>query len=203
MSSFLGVVLADTQSEDDGVDKDHAKNASFQHPWIDHSCQIRLLNVINTDPSSSTIECTLGIADVSDLPESDYATLSYCWGQATADEDIHPILVDNQPFWVRANLFDFFQAIQDLDIHMPIYIDAICLNQLDNAERGEQVKLMSSVYSNANHTHVWLGSPHPDQELYLQMLRRQLSSDPLQFPWQAESCIGLSFLFSRNYWERL
>lgn len=203
MSSFLGVVLAETQAENERADRDHAKNASFQHPWIDHSSQIRLLNVEHTDASTSTIACTLGIADVSDLPESDYATLSYCWGQATADEDIHSIVVDNQPFWVRTNLFDFFRTIKDLDVHTPIYIDAICLNQLDNVERGEQVKLMSSVYSNANHTHVWLGSPHPDQELYLKTLRGQLSSNPPESPWQEESFIGLSFLFSRNYWGRL
>jgi hypothetical protein len=38
-----------------------------------------------------------------------------------------------------------------------LWIDAICINQCDEKERGEQVKCMASIYSWAYRVVVWLG----------------------------------------------
>ncbi|KAI1380401.1 heterokaryon incompatibility protein-domain-containing protein [Hypoxylon crocopeplum] len=39
----------------------------------------------------------------------------------------------------------------------PIWIDAICINQEDNAEKAAQVKLMDRIYTNADTVKIWLG----------------------------------------------
>ncbi|KAI0839750.1 heterokaryon incompatibility protein-domain-containing protein [Hypoxylon sp. FL0890] len=39
----------------------------------------------------------------------------------------------------------------------PIWIDAICINQQDRAEKENQVKLMDKIYANATTVKVWLG----------------------------------------------
>jgi hypothetical protein len=39
----------------------------------------------------------------------------------------------------------------------PIWIDALCIDQGCNAERGHQVQRMGSIYSNAQEVFVWLG----------------------------------------------
>ncbi|KAI2628753.1 heterokaryon incompatibility protein-domain-containing protein [Hypoxylon sp. NC1633] len=38
-----------------------------------------------------------------------------------------------------------------------IWIDAICINQKDNAEKADQIKLMDKIYANANTVKIWLG----------------------------------------------
>ncbi|KAI0849711.1 heterokaryon incompatibility protein-domain-containing protein [Daldinia vernicosa] len=45
---------------------------------------------------------------------------------------------------------DFQQAI-------PIWIDALCINQKDNAEKSLHVKLIDRVYANAHTVKIWLG----------------------------------------------
>ncbi|KAI1387504.1 heterokaryon incompatibility protein-domain-containing protein [Hypoxylon trugodes] len=39
----------------------------------------------------------------------------------------------------------------------PIWIDALCINQLDKAEKENQVKLMDRIYANATTVKIWLG----------------------------------------------
>jgi hypothetical protein len=40
------------------------------------------------------------------------------------------------------------------------WIDQICINQNDPEERATQVLLMTQIYRNASHVHVWLGPEH-------------------------------------------
>ncbi|KAL1875267.1 hypothetical protein Daus18300_003338, partial [Diaporthe australafricana] len=42
---------------------------------------------------------------------------------------------------------------------LPIWIDAICINQADLAERSQQVAIMGSIYSGADCVLSWLGEP--------------------------------------------
>jgi hypothetical protein len=37
-------------------------------------------------------------------------------------------------------------AQEELD-HSPLWIDAICINQIDNAEKATQITLMGEIYS--------------------------------------------------------
>lgn len=40
---------------------------------------------------------------------------------------------------------------------MPIWIDAICINQSDEAEKSLRIRLMHKIYRSASHVIVWLG----------------------------------------------
>jgi hypothetical protein len=185
-------------------DMDHANNKDFKHPWMDSQAQVRLLR-INAFGSgaSEEIDCSLEVFPVVDLQTVDYIALSYFWGEARTHNDIHQITVDRQRYWVRTNLWTFFQSARDLDNSLPIYIDAICLNQLDNEEREHQVKLMSEVYSHAKRAHVWLGSPDVGQGENLRSLRLDLDAYAPNSSWNPRSLVGLSYVCSRNYWRRL
>jgi hypothetical protein len=187
-------------------DMDHAKNKDFQHPWIDSQAQVRLLriNAFGFD-TSEDIECSLEVVPVVNLPITDYIALSYFWGEARTHNDVHQITVDRQRYWVRTNLWTFFQSARDLDNSLPIYIDAICLNQLDNEEREHQVTLMSEVYSHAKRAHVWLGTPEVGQGENLRSLRLDLTAHAphSSWKWNPRTLVGLSYICSRNYWRRL
>jgi hypothetical protein len=74
---------------------------------------------------------------------SSYSALSYGWGTAPASETIS---INNQPFLVRSNLFDFLKQIREADPDVALWIDAICINQNDVVERSEQVQNMDLIY---------------------------------------------------------
>ncbi|KAF2839922.1 HET-domain-containing protein [Patellaria atrata CBS 101060] len=87
-----------------------------------------------------------------------YEVLSYCWGP---DEGQNQVIV-NSFFGVgllriRPNLREALLRLRFPDLHRRLWIDAICINQEDNDEKGVQVQMMRDIYGHANRTIVWLG----------------------------------------------
>jgi ankyrin repeat protein len=185
-------------------DKDLKLNRDFEYDPISPREQIRLLIV---DPSDSVIseksKYKLQKQNVDKLPNTEYITLSYFWGEARTDRDIHYITVDGRQFWIRTCLWNFFRTASEFALKLPIYIDAICLNQGDPEERGPQVQLMEKVYNFADQTHVWLDCPPEQQVENLRMLVHDLTARTPRNSWDTRSFIGLSYLCATNYWRRL
>ncbi|VUC24460.1 unnamed protein product [Clonostachys rosea] len=140
------------------------KERGFLHPTIDSRRQVRVLRVLS-EASTKDLVCAFDIVDFNSPPTDSYFALSYAWGSATGADDVHDILIldgskQRVPFCVRRNVWEFLTS----DVARkklggrPIYIDAICINQLDNDEKGHQIQLMQSVYFKALEVIIWLGS---------------------------------------------
>jgi Heterokaryon incompatibility protein (HET) len=84
-----------------------------------------------------------------------YLTLSYVWGENEYDRNPE-ILINKRPFKVWPNLYKALVHLKS-EIELPIWIDAICINQHDFTERTDQVKQMTQIYQNATRTIIWLG----------------------------------------------
>jgi hypothetical protein len=90
-----------------------------------------------------------------------------------------------------------------------LWVDAICINQMDEQERNAQVAKMRSIYAKANTVRVWLGSDSDRGDLAFSLLR------DIHKLWRNEEAIlnilgsaeifeslqGLSALFRRDYWR--
>jgi len=74
------------------------------------------------------------------------------------DEPIHLAICNQQPVYLRKNLYEALQTMKLRD-DRPAYlwVDAICINQSDGDERSSQVGLMSDIYSQADLIIAWLG----------------------------------------------
>jgi hypothetical protein len=83
-----------------------------------------------------------------------YEALSYVWGPP---EPASIIQVNDQPFSVRPNLAAALKVLRYKDRPRDLWIDAICINQLDFAERNSQVAVMYKVYRKADIVLSWLG----------------------------------------------
>ncbi|KAI1407516.1 HET-domain-containing protein [Hypoxylon sp. FL1857] len=100
--------------------------------------------------------------------KSQYSALSYTWCHPVLDDfkdDLsHAIICDGQRMPIGLNLNDALQHIYvESDIAPSLlWVDAICINQSDLAERSEQVALMTSIYFNAANVVVWLGKDDRD-----------------------------------------
>lgn len=103
-----------------------------------------------------------------DLPASNYDCVSYVWG---GDEKLHTIfLSDNGPLPITATLHSLLRRLRkqfsdsgDNDPRpLPVWADAICINQDDAIEKGLQVGLMPAIYRGARRVVVDLGEESED-----------------------------------------
>jgi len=111
----------------------------------------------------------------------DYVALSYTWGKPfdeLPDEWSDPtatyvVFADGAPLSVQLNLeaaLERFQTeLSSTDLFL--WVDAICINQKDVAERNYQVTLMCDIYGKCLRTLVWLGPGVNDSDHGLAILR--------------------------------
>ena len=126
--------------------------ASIYKP-LDNSVQeIRLLTPSLSQAKSGT-EWTLTIVALDASPP--LAALSYLWGEAA---ETVTIKINGQSMPVTANLASALRHVEQhwrqrfpgrdvAEFHL--WVDAVCINQSDIAEREQQVKLMGQLYSTA------------------------------------------------------
>jgi hypothetical protein len=147
---------------------------------------IRLLQCYHYDPDTHNISGVLETFPLDDCPV--YYALSYTWGPAVEyDVGIESIerplpactlkIVDGtcgsiETLEVGANLSNFllhlnnsrFRGHRYPPSNIPLWIDAICINQGDQTEKEAQIMLMGDIYSKASHVIVWLGSADSNLE---------------------------------------
>ncbi|KAH7148148.1 heterokaryon incompatibility protein-domain-containing protein [Fusarium sp. MPI-SDFR-AT-0072] len=112
---------------------------------------IRLINVQPGDPGSG-VECELLTTRLQGAPM--YQALSYCWGDPTRTQLIK---CNGQDFAVTTNLYDALSRLRESHEQRTMWIDAICINQRDYAERNRQLLLMRHIYQKAKQVAVWIG----------------------------------------------
>ena len=79
-------------------------------------------------------------------PTPKYVALSYTWGTSTST---CPFECDAQDLPVRENLLHALSQLRHV-VHTPIWIDAMCINQSDEAEKMGQIQMMTEIYKGAH-----------------------------------------------------
>ncbi|KAJ4371227.1 hypothetical protein N0V83_004444 [Neocucurbitaria cava] len=89
-----------------------------------------------------------------------YEAVSYNWGIMDATEDI---LVDGCKKKVTRSVYEILTSYSSLFLPKLLWIDALCIDQTNDAEKSQQVPLMEKIYLNAIFTTVFLArSPLAD-----------------------------------------
>ncbi|KAL0932092.1 heterokaryon incompatibility protein [Colletotrichum truncatum] len=142
--------------------------------------EIRLIQVdplITNDPGpdngfSQVVRCRLKHVSLNDSPN--YTALSYVWGDPTITRTI---IVDDQPVQVTENLESALRHLatgrwHDAELGWTLWVDAICIDQHNSAERTQQVSLMKAIFRSAFKTLIWLGPTSEDSRLAFNTLER-------------------------------
>ena len=128
----------------------------------------RLIEIAKASPHLSCNMRTVSLAD-----STPYHALSYCWGSS------------NRSVTLRCNGFklkissDLAKGIKRLyayavETHATLFwVDQICINQEDNAERTQQVRMMRSIYQQSTRTIIWL--PLKNSECLLSVQQTSLT----------------------------
>ncbi|EMD00971.1 hypothetical protein BAUCODRAFT_60134, partial [Baudoinia panamericana UAMH 10762] len=126
---------------------------SFTHqPLNEAQKEFRMIRLLPCCGNDSPIEAEMKAFWIDDARE--FTALSYCWTIAEATCEIS---VGGEPFLVRPSLHAFLQIWLAEKRQGWLFVDAICINQNDVAERSSQVALMGQIYRNAYQVLAWLG----------------------------------------------
>ena len=138
---------------------------SSQYQPLDSSQQeVRLFWLLpSTQDDDSTpkpeIQAILTTVSLSQKPA--YNALSYTWG--APDDPVHRISLNGLHFDVRSNLHGCLMHLQERGMGskesgVPLWIDAICINQDDVLEKNSQLGMMGDIYRHATSVVSWLGA---------------------------------------------
>ncbi|KAF7862501.1 hypothetical protein EAF04_007374 [Stromatinia cepivora] len=130
---------------------------------------IRLLCLMPNKDLTAPIQCRLhNYCLKSDKATHLYQALSYVWGSS---ENLRPIFVNQKPLSVTANLHGALLQLRDGTFERIIWVDAICINQDDDKEKSQQIKLMAKIYGLADRVIVYLGEAADNSDQALKSIR--------------------------------
>ena len=164
-----------------------------------------------------------------------YEALSYVWGSSVACETIYTCdpadsrsmisHLGSRKLAIGHNLAEALRHLRYSDIPRTLWIDAICIDQMDDVERSEQVRRMANVFSFAQRVLVWLGPEEDDSKLALTTIshladqveisierfslpspmceKRDWYEDDIELPYNDHTWKAIQCLLQRPWFRRL
>ncbi|KAK5658004.1 hypothetical protein OQA88_2558 [Cercophora sp. LCS_1] len=122
---------------------------------------LRLCRGYETDP----ITCEL----VQVLLEDDgipYEALSYTWGDASVEV---AVILDGRKKMIQDNLYTALCCLRRADEDRWLWVDALCIDQVDDKEKTHQVGRMRQIYEKADRVLIWLGTATDEISLLMEI----------------------------------
>lgn len=172
--------------------------------------EIRLIKIRSTPNHDSPVAFRLEHASLNDKP--DYIALSYCWGDPLKRQDmqiLQGLKNQNTPITYSATA-NLANALRELRLRgeLRVWADAVCIDQKNDDERGQQVLRMDVIYRCAKKTVSYLGGPSscnsnssiPDLGEFF-----HLTTSVMWNPSRDHSAGWNAFcsLLNNNYWSRV
>jgi hypothetical protein len=126
--------------------------------------------------------------------------LSYAWGNL---HETLPIYVDEDQFLVTVNLHAALSSLRDHSFQRIIWVDAICIDQTNPEEQGQQVQLMAKIYSNASCVIVWLREKAEDTEGALEDIRLAANRELMGHSKKGLNHQSILNLLQRPWFQRI
>ena len=142
-------------AQDDGWD---CFLTRYKYQSLTQPNEIRLLRLhpwnsrLTTDEGNVMPRCELVHTTLD--RDIEYAAISYAWGKL---DEYSPVLIDETGcLTVTNSLFEVLCRLSS-DKTLDYWVDQICIDQYNLAERNQQVQLMGQIFGKAILTFVWLG----------------------------------------------
>ena len=145
-------------------------------PGVNNIRLLRLKPPANETTERTRLECELVEYSLRGLGKGThlYEALSYTWG---GEEKPCSITIKEQTLKVTASLYAALMRLRDRSFERIIWIDAICIDQTNLEEQGQQVQLMAMIYSKAHRVLVWLGETTDDVEGALEDIQHAVDEE--------------------------
>jgi hypothetical protein len=210
LTSFIHILRAtDTQacpalstSQTFPNDADENLENEYHFSSLPGPGSIRLLRLMPHEDGKAPIQCQLFDYRLQESGKEThlYEALSYVWG---SDKKPLSISIDKRRLPVTANLHAALTHLRDHFLERIIWVDAICINQKDEIEKGEQVRAMAEIYCKANRVIVWLGEATADDDRTLKAIRIAADDETTKSSNNATSQQAILALLQRPWFQRI
>jgi Heterokaryon incompatibility protein (HET) len=130
-----------------------------------HDGQIRLLMLTPGD-SPANLQ---GVIYHTSLESAGlYEALSYLWG--ATDERPHTLRTPDGVVLLTLSLHSALQQLREKGKPVILWVDAVCINQKDNAEKVKQIHLMSQIFKKASYVIAYIGEEADESHLAFETL---------------------------------
>ena len=192
-----------------------------EYKYLDLDSAIDEIRLLKLEPGSGddTIRCWIEHVAVGST--YDYTALSYTWGSGIKPDSI--TINNSYNLNITANLKDALHQFRHETKSRKLWIDAVCIDQKNIAERNAHLSRMRDIYAQASHVEVWLGKADDTDHRALSLIQQvgQLISDPEYFLSKggivkhradfenvfdncpSEVVKALNGLFKRPWWTRV
>ncbi|KAI7763653.1 hypothetical protein LZL87_014008 [Fusarium oxysporum] len=119
---------------------------------FDPSTEIRLLKLHRKFPF---LQLSAELISYPLLSAPPYHAISYVWSHGP--QDMRSMMLNGKLFRVRGNVHDILVNCSSFSGPQLVWIDTICINQDNIAEKNLQVRVMQSIYARAAHVLICLG----------------------------------------------
>lgn len=86
---------------------------------------------------------------------SQFEAISYAWGDPTRS---YQMCIEGHALLVTKNLIDVLSQVRSPSHPRRLWVDSVCINQNDNAEKSVQVAMMGYIFSTATRVLICLGA---------------------------------------------
>ena len=173
------------------VDSGSDRHEEATRPEVLFDDEIRLVRLMPCSNPDEPIHVMFDKAHLREQPLPTYDAVSYT--TAGGSSLWRPIFVGH--FWdvlfVHENCTLASQAIGNLDLASPLWVDEICIDLDDISERDHQSSLMREIYSNARNVFAFIGDSSEKTELALGVLKEaresgfaEINSPEVQDAWR-------------------
>ncbi|KAK8013075.1 heterokaryon incompatibility protein-domain-containing protein [Apiospora marii] len=147
------------------------KNQQQLYDSLSVTCADHLIRLHQLDPlppdsvnEDAPLQGTLRIVSLAASPC--FTALSYRWGERTSPaRDIIDVRLEETGYYVdipiTTNCHEPLCALRARYGLIHIWVDAICINQVDDVEMASKIPLMGDIYTFAEMVYVWLGQGTP------------------------------------------
>lgn len=173
------------------------------HPLLADD-QIRILEVLSGQHEDEII-CTLQPVALHALPE--YEAVSYVWDDPKVTK---PITINNASFDITVNLEAALRHVRQPGTSRLLWVDAICINQADGAEKMQQIRLMRDIYQNCKQVLIWMGdfkthglTAEQVRAMFDTIAKLAENGKLLEEDLNANFYLALDAVMQESWWKRL
>jgi hypothetical protein len=126
------------------------------------------------------VRCSLeGLASIQ-ATDAPYTAVSYSWTEVSG---VASIECDGAEFQITQSAYNVLRRLRDTKKTRRLWIDGLCINQQDSAEKETVVKRMLDIYSSAAEVVIWLGETEPQDEGFFNDYTRWTETKELGTPY--------------------
>lgn len=158
----------------------------------------------------------------------EYEALSYTWGSRKSPKTVYVGASDRATLRVTRNLSTALQHLRFPDRERVMWIDALCIDQTNDIEKGPQVSMMGQLFEWASRVVVWLGPEENWSDVAMERLahigsqidvdwggihrispadfdgvNRSIAHPSGELPLDTKQSLAVSHLLNRSWFDRL